>query len=58
MAAQYEFELGKAARILVEELFGLKPGETMVITADTESNEAVVNATAQAVFAASLKATH
>ncbi len=52
MAAQYEFELGKAARILVEELFGLKPGETMVITADTESNEAVVNATAQAVFAA------
>jgi leucyl aminopeptidase (aminopeptidase T) len=52
MTRLYEFELGKAARILVEELFGLKPGETMVITADTESNEQVVNATAQAVFAA------
>jgi leucyl aminopeptidase (aminopeptidase T) len=52
MVDQYEFELGKAARVLVEDLFHLKPGETMVITADTESNARVVNATAQAVFAA------
>ncbi len=52
MPKLYEFELGKAADILVKELFKLKEGETMVITADTESDERVVNATARAVFAA------
>ena len=52
MPERYEFELGKAADILVNELFKLKEGETMVITADTESDERVVNATARAVFAA------
>lgn len=52
MIDMYEFELGKAGRILVEDLFRLRRGETMVITADTESDARVVNATAQAVFAA------
>jgi len=52
MPEWYEFELGKAADILVNELFKLKEGETMVITADTESDERVVNATARAAFAA------
>ena len=52
MPKLYEFELGKAADILVKDLFKLKEGETMVITADTESDERVVNATARAVFAA------
>jgi leucyl aminopeptidase (aminopeptidase T) len=52
MPKWYEFELGKAADILVKELFKLKEGETMVITADTESDERVVNATARAAFAA------
>jgi 2,5-dihydroxypyridine 5,6-dioxygenase len=51
----YEFELGKAANILVNELFKLKEGETMVITADTESDARVVNATARAAFAAGAK---
>jgi 2,5-dihydroxypyridine 5,6-dioxygenase len=52
MPEWYEFELGKAADILVNELFELKKGETMVITADTESDGRVVNATARAAFAA------
>lgn len=49
---RYEYELGKAAKILVEELFKIKPGETFAITADTESNRRVVDATARATFAA------
>ena len=48
----YEFELIKAAEILVREMFKVKRGETFVITADTESDIRVVNTTAQAVFAA------
>ncbi|NLS44332.1 MAG: aminopeptidase, partial [Firmicutes bacterium] len=44
----YEYELGKAADTLTRELFQLKPGETFVITADTESSLRVVNATAAA----------
>jgi len=52
MPALYEYELGKASRILVEELFKLQPGETMIITADTESDARVVDATARAAFAA------
>ncbi|GAI54142.1 unnamed protein product, partial [marine sediment metagenome] len=34
----YEYELGKASDILTRELLKLKPGETFVITADTESD--------------------
>src|SRR5450759_4973559 len=55
MAQYYEYELGKAAKILCEELFKLKPGETFVITADTESDERVVEATASAAFACGAK---
>lgn len=51
----YEYELGKAADILTGELFKLKPGETFVITADTESNPHVVNATARAAFSIGAK---
>ncbi|MCK4246871.1 aminopeptidase, partial [Candidatus Bipolaricaulota bacterium] len=51
----YEYELGRAADILVRELFKLKPGETFVITADTESDSRVVDATARAAFAADAK---
>ena len=50
MNTLYEFELGKAARILAEELFKLKPGEEFVITADTETDIRVVEATARATF--------
>jgi len=51
----YEFELGRAADLLARELFKLKPGETFVITADTESDERVVEATARAAFAVGAK---
>ncbi len=51
----YEYELGKAADILTRELFKLKPGETFVITADTESNPHVVDATARAAFSIGAK---
>jgi len=46
----YEYELGKASDILTRELFKLKPGETFIITADTESDARVVDATARAAF--------
>ncbi|MDI6868266.1 MAG: aminopeptidase [Coprothermobacterota bacterium] len=55
MSFLYEFELGKASYILAHELFKLKPGETFLITADTESDERVVNATARAAFAEGAK---
>lgn len=48
----YEYEIGKAADVLVHELFKVKEGESFVITADTGSDERVVNATARAVYAA------
>ncbi|NLS44192.1 MAG: aminopeptidase [Firmicutes bacterium] len=51
----YEYELGKAADTLTRELFKLKPGETFVITADTESSLRVVNATAAAAHALGAK---
>jgi len=50
MAKIYEYELGKAAGKLVKDSLDLKKNETFVITADTESNERVVNATARKAF--------
>jgi leucyl aminopeptidase (aminopeptidase T) len=55
MTKLYEFELGKAAQILVEELFKIKAGEEFVITADTECDMRVVEATARATFAVGAK---
>ena len=55
MSNLYEYELGRAADILCRELFGLENGETCVITADTESDWRVVNATARAVFSCGAK---
>ena len=52
---RYEYELGKAADILTRDLFKLRPGETFVITADTESDAHVVNATARAAFSIGAK---
>ena len=51
----YQYELGKASKIITEELFKLKPGETFIITADTESDPRVVDATASAAFAMGAK---
>lgn len=55
MSYLYEYELGKAADVLVRELFKLKEGETFVITADTMSDKRVVDATARAAFSAGAK---
>ncbi|MDD2573706.1 MAG: aminopeptidase [Bacillota bacterium] len=55
MAKMYEYELGKASDILMRDMFELKPGETVVITADTESDERVVNAAARSAFALGAK---
>ncbi len=46
----YAFELPKAARMLVEEIFPIQKGENVVITADTASDARVVDATAQAAY--------
>jgi leucyl aminopeptidase (aminopeptidase T) len=48
----YSFEMAKAARKFVEQIMLVTPGEHVVITADTGSDARVVNATAQAVYAA------
>ena len=51
----YFYELTKAAFKLVNDMFALKPGETFVITADTESDMTVVEAAASAAFAVGAK---
>ena len=55
MPKRYEFELGKVADLLVKELFKLKSGETFIITADTESDDRVVEAAARAAYAVGAK---
>jgi leucyl aminopeptidase (aminopeptidase T) len=55
MPKLYGFELAKAADILVRDLFKLKKDEIFVITADTESNERVVEATASVAFTVGAK---
>ena len=52
---RYYYELAKAANTLVTNMFALKPGENFVITADTESDMAVVEAACSAAFAAGAK---
>ncbi len=55
MPEYYEYELVKASYKMASEMFKLKPGETIVITADTESDRRVVDATAAAAFAVGAK---
>ena len=55
MPDYYEYELGKTAQKIATELFKLKPNETFVITADTESDPRAVNAMATAAFAVGAK---
>ncbi len=50
MPVFYEYELGKTADIIARDLFELKAGEILVVTADTESDERVVDAAARAAF--------
>lgn len=49
------YSLQKAADILVSLLFEVKPGETFVITYDTESDESAVQATARAAASVGAK---
>jgi hypothetical protein len=51
MSQYYKYKLTKAAHKLVTEMFKLKPGKTFVITADTKSDNGVVETTAGAAFA-------
>jgi leucyl aminopeptidase (aminopeptidase T) len=55
MPLYYEYELAKAAHKIVSEMLNLKRGETFVITADTESDHRVVDATAAAAFTVGAK---
>jgi len=48
----HEFELGKSADILIKQLMRIEVGESLAITADTESDPAVVNSVARAAFSA------
>ncbi len=51
----YEYELVKAARTLVEDMFQLDKNEVLIITADTESDQKVVEATAACAHAIGAK---
>lgn len=51
----YEFELAKAADVLVKQLFQLKEGEIFAITGDTLSDERAINAVARAAYAVGAK---
>ena len=55
MPEYYEYELGKTSQKIASELFKLKPDETFVITADTESDTRAVNAMATAAFTVGAK---
>lgn len=55
MTQLYAYELPLAADILMRDMFRLQPGETIIITADTESDERVVNAAAASAFALGAK---
>jgi leucyl aminopeptidase (aminopeptidase T) len=48
----YWIEMGRVGRKLVEEFFPIKPGEQVVITADTRSDWRVVEEAAKAVYGA------
>lgn len=55
MTKYFEYELVKAAKIVTENFLGLQPGETAVITSDTETDMCVVDAVAGAVHCAGAK---
>lgn len=51
----YKYELQQAADKLIRDMFQVKPGETVILTADTMSNEITLNAIASSVVAAGAK---
>lgn len=52
LSGRYAFEVVAAARLLVEQMLHVGPGEAVVITTDTEADPRPAVATAQAVLAA------
>ena len=52
MSGMYEIELSKATEVLIRETCKLQEGETLVITADTESDLRLVTEVVKAAFAA------
>ena len=51
----HDYELGKSSMVLTRDLFKLKPGESFIITADTETDPHVADAIARAAFALDAK---
>jgi len=51
----HDYELGKSSMVLTKDLFKLKPGESFIITADTETDPHIVDAIARAAFALDAK---
>ncbi len=51
----YEYEVPRAAQILATDVLGLRPGEVVAVTADTESDMQVVEAVAAAAHACGAK---
>ncbi|WP_432663199.1 aminopeptidase [Wukongibacter baidiensis] len=51
MPKVYEYELAKVAKKMIEDMFQVKPGETVAITADSGTNEEIVDALAKAAYA-------
>lgn len=52
---RYKYELSNASMILVRDMLKVKPGETFVVLADTETDPETVDATAAAAFAVGAK---
>ena len=52
MTHKYSLEIAKVAKILIEEMFQVKEGETVAITTDSSTNTAVTRAFENAAFAA------
>lgn len=51
MGADYFLERSKISKVLIEDMFQVKPGETVAITGDTGSSRAFADALAAATFA-------
>jgi leucyl aminopeptidase (aminopeptidase T) len=52
MASQYDYELNLVAKKMMEDMFMVQSGETVVLTADTGSDMEIVEAFARAAFTA------
>ena len=52
MSNKHSLEIAKVSKVLIEEMFQVKKGETVAITLDTGSNPQVVDALESAAFAA------